>query len=304
MPYEDVYARFKNLYEANLNPLAQKRDSTIQGLNNNKNDLTNQYADNINSLKTKQEGVKNQYANLYRGLDQQNVQAQDKNYSDRNQVDVGVNQNLNRVQEIMAKNGWLGGGENLQAQLNSNSDRMNGFGNADKTMGTTLNTVLQNRNQYQGDEVNANNEINNQISSSEREKTTKLQAIMDAINSANANFGADAQALKANTDAQAMAEIAQQEQAYQKSYASSNPTTSTSTQGSQADLESIQEQMKNETDAGTGDEFLTNNKEAITRAYGADTYNALYQQYLDYRIVPAATGQVRQNQWEIRQGLA
>jgi len=212
MAYEDIYSRYKNLYDAQNNALAQKKNSAIQGYTNQQNDMTNQYADLANQLKTKADSTKAQYSNLYKGLDQQNVQAKDTNYTDRNQVDVGVNQNLNRVQELMAKNGWLGGGENLQAQLNSNSDRMSGFGSADKTMGNTLNTVLNNRNQYQADEQTATNDINNQSISNEREKATKLQAIMDAINSANVNYGADSQALKANLDAQAMGEVYNAEQ--------------------------------------------------------------------------------------------
>ena len=137
MAYEDIYSRYKNLYDAQNNALAQKKNSAIQGYTNQQNDMANQYADLANQLKTKADSTKSQYSNLYKGLDQQNVQAKDTNYTDRNQVDVGVNQNLNRVQELMAKNGWLGGGENLQAQLNSNSDRMSGFGSADKTMGNT-----------------------------------------------------------------------------------------------------------------------------------------------------------------------
>jgi hypothetical protein len=213
MAYEDIYARYKNLYDAQNNSLAQKKDTTIQGLNNNKNDLTNQYTDIANGLKAKQDSTKNQYQNLYKGLDQQNVQAKDQNYTDRNNVDVGVNQNLNRVQELMAKNGWLGGGENLQAQLQSGSDRMNGFGNADKGMNDKFNTILNDRNNYQGQEQSAMNDINNQISSADREKATKLQAIMDAINSANTNYNSDSTALKANLDAQAQGEIYNAEQA-------------------------------------------------------------------------------------------
>jgi hypothetical protein len=211
--YEDIYSRYNNLFNAQNNSLAQKRDSTIQQYQNQQKELENQYTDLANSLAAKETSTKGQYENLYKGLDQKNVEAKDKNYTDRNNVDVTVNQNRNRVQELMAKNGWLGGGANLQAQLSANNDRLTGFGNADTNLNQTLNTILQNRNTYQADEQNALNEIGNQRTSNDRERLTKLQNIIDAINSANSNYNADSQALRANLDAQSMAEIAQREEA-------------------------------------------------------------------------------------------
>ena len=160
------------------------------------------------------------YNNMYTGLDQQNVTTKSQNYTDRNTVDTTVNQNLNRVQEIMAKNGWSGGGENLQAQLNSNSDRMNGFGGADKSMNEALTTSQNNRNTYQANQTSDTNQLNsenqtllneidNLTTTNTRDKNTKLQAILDAITSANVNYAADSSALKTNLDAQAQGEIQQ-----------------------------------------------------------------------------------------------
>lgn len=304
--YTDIYSRYKNLYDAQNNSLLQKKNTAVQGYQNQQTDVNNQYTDLANSLKNKisqakatygqQQGDVNskynslystydnqkadttsKYKNLYSGLDQNNVDAKKTNYTDRNNVDVGVNQNLNRIQELMAKNGWLQGGANLQAQLNSNSDRMNGFGNADTTMGNTLQSVLNTRGQYQGAEQGAYNDIasnvadskanqvldinkltdtyntnntdyNNQMTSANREQTSKIQAIMDAINSANVNYGADSQALKSNLDAQAGEEVysaeqvakqqvyqaqqAAQERAFQAQQASLNRSASRSSGGS------------------------------------------------------------------------
>jgi len=239
--YTDIYSRYKNLYDSQNNALLQKKNAQVTGYQNNQNDINNQYAGIAKGLSDKSTALKanygnaqsnllSKYNNLYTGLDQQNAQAKTTNYTDRNNVDTGVNQNMARTQELMAKNGWSGGGENLQATLNSNSDRMNGFGKVDTTMGQTLQGVLNNRNTYKGnqttegntltaDENNAQNDINTQSTANQVEQKTKIQQIMDAISQANTGYGADSNALRSGLDAQAGQEISgrqQQEIAYQR----------------------------------------------------------------------------------------
>ena len=174
MAYENITKRYDNLFKAQDNGLQQKRNSAINGFNST-----------MANTKTK-------YANIYKGLDQQNATAKSENYSERNDIDTGVSQNLNRVSEIMARNGWgQGGGENLQAQLNSNSDRQNGFGGADKSMNDKYTNILNARNTNMGDAQNTYNDLNTQI------------------NSARTNYNADSTALRANLDAGAQQDIYQ-----------------------------------------------------------------------------------------------
>ena len=276
--YDNIYKRYNDLYASQNNALNQKKNSAIQGYQNQQNDMNNQYADISNSLKTKMAQNKSNYGqqqgdvnakykslfntyntqktdnaskfkNLYTGLDQQRGTAKETKYTDSNTVDTGVNQNLNRVQELMAKNGWSGGGENLAAQLSSNSDRSNGQGKVTQDYNKDMQGIANTQHGYQGQEQGINNEIagnvadsqatqtsdlnkllnayndntntiNNEMTSNASDQKTKIQAIMDSINSTNVNYGADSNALRSNLDAQAGAEVYQEEQvAKQQAYA-------------------------------------------------------------------------------------
>jgi len=267
MAYEDIYARYNKLYASQNNALLQKKNTAVTGYNNQTNDTNNQYATIANNLKNKLTQAKSNYTqqqgdvnskynnlystynnqqadnttkfkNLYTGLDNQRVVAKDTKYTDSNAVDTGINQNLNRVQEIMAKNGWSGGGENLQAQLNSNSDRSNGQGKVTQDFNKDMLGIATTQQGYQGQEAGINNDIatsrtnsqadqvsdlgsllsgyntnaadiNGQMSSSAAEQKTKIQAIMDAINAANSGYGADSSALRSQLDSEAGTEVAQ-----------------------------------------------------------------------------------------------
>ena len=79
MPAPDqaqLNSKYDNLYNAQANPINQKRDSQIQNYQNQ----INQTNDNYNSLVA---DTKNKYQGLYTGLDQQQTQA---GKSDRSHV--------------------------------------------------------------------------------------------------------------------------------------------------------------------------------------------------------------------------
>ena len=247
--------------------MLNKKNAAITGYNNQTKQTNNQYATIANNLKNKLTQAKSNYTtqqgdvnskynnlystynnqqsanttkfkNLYTGLDQERGVAKETKYTDSNAVDTGVNQNLNRVQEIMAKNGWSGGGENLQAQLNSNSDRSNGQGRVTQDFNKGMQGIANTQQNYKGQEAGINNEINTSrtnsqgdqvsdlstllngynsntndingdISSSAAEQKTKLQEIMNAINSANSGYSSDSTALRSQLDSEAGGEIAQ-----------------------------------------------------------------------------------------------
>lgn len=320
MAYENITNRYKALFNSQNQGLVQKKNAALAGYKNEQSAMNNQYTDMANSLKTRTATAKSQYGNaqknlltkynnMYTGLDQQNVKTKDQNYTDRNTVDTTVNQNLNRVQEIMAKNGWSGGGENLQAQLNSNSDRMNGFGGADKSMNEALTTSQNNRNTYQANQTsegnqltseqqNIMNEIDNQTTSNTRERNTKLQAILDAITSANVNYAADSGALKSTLDAQAQGEIQQaqaqaqaQAQSAARASASRKSSGSSGTSGNRTESKAgILAAFNSISDAVDKKSFLDTNKAQIIKETGAANWQTLENKWaIAYKAQVKAT---------------
>lgn len=261
--------KYKNLYDAQLNPLTQQKDSAIQTAN------------------TQIDQNNNTYKNLYSGLDQQAQKAADTKYTQSNAVDTGVNQNLNRVQEIMAKNGWLGGGENLQAQLQSNSDRSNNQGKVTTDYNNTIQGVDNSRNQYQGEQAN------------------KLQTLQDAIANANNTYGSNVTALgqsiasqkadelsklqQAEADRQYQADQVAKAQAFQAQQAAlsrqasaskvSSPSTAAQQKQQQAaDTNATWSELYNQIDNKNGENFLNANRDGIINNLGYDIYNKM----LDY----------------------
>ena len=205
MPAPDqaqLNSKYDNLYNAQANPINQKRDSQIQNYQNQ----INQTNDNYNSLVA---DTKNKYQGLYTGLDQQQTQAGTDKYNQSNDVDTQVNQNLNRVMDIMAKNGWLGGGENLQAQLNSNSDRQNGFGKVLNAYNNIIQGINTNRNQFRNEETSLYNKYN-------ADKTTNINNLNGQIMSARNNAASDLAALRATLEAQKSDELSKLQQAWEQ----------------------------------------------------------------------------------------
>lgn len=227
---------YSALYNAQLNPYAQERDSAIQSANQN-----------INS-------VNNQYKNMYAALDRQTKQAGDTKYKGLNDADTTVNQNLNRIQDIMAKNGWLGGGENLQAQLDSNSDRSNRHGELEDKYSTTLENIDTQRNQDQS------------------EQNLKLQALYDAIQSAKDNYAKNAAALEQNLYAK---QLSDQETAARVA-SSSAISNSNGNDLTQMAWEELQRQYANGNFRGSAS-WLAQNRDALINSIGQTEYNKMGQ---------------------------
>lgn len=230
--------RYSALYNAQLNPLEQERDSAIQSAN-----------ENINS-------VNNQYKNMYAALDKQKQQAGDTRYKGLNDADTTVNQNLNRVQEIMAKNGWLGGGENLQAQLDSNSDRANLHGSVEDKYSTALENIDTQRDQDQS------------------EQNLKLQALQDAIQAAKNNYAKNAAALEQSL-------YGQQLNDQTRAASSGGSGLSSMSNGSGNDLtqmawEELQRQYGNGDFQGAAS-WLAQNRDALIKSIGQTEFNKMGQ---------------------------
>jgi hypothetical protein len=94
-PYETSQEKINQMYDAQrngqLNTLKAQREKAIGGFNQQKKELTPQYA------------------------------------AQRNQADVVNSQNVTRLRELMAANGINMSGENVTAQANMNSSRQNSF---------------------------------------------------------------------------------------------------------------------------------------------------------------------------------
>lgn len=207
MAIQDIQAMYDKLYSSKYNDLLKKKNQSIQDLEGQQSQVNNQYQDLYNSLNQKKLDTQNQYKTLYSGLDNQYTQGQQKFYNDRNSVDVGVNQNLARLKEMMAAKGWTQGGENMQAQLQANTDRSNGLGQV-RTNETSYNQGINDkRNQYSLQEQGIYNDIGNQVSAAEREKTQRISDLVDKIRLANESFAGDEQALKDSIDAQKIKDI-------------------------------------------------------------------------------------------------
>jgi len=253
--YDEQIAAENSSYDNIVNNLNKSVDITKQQYGNSQADLTNKYN------------------NLYTGLDQDTTKAQDTAYTGDNTVDTTVNENLNRVNNIMARNGWLGGGENLQAQLNSNSDRMNGRGRVGGELSGTLQTILNNRNTYKAnqtseankintDQQNALNTLNGQLSSALADKLSRINSIKAAAQQAAA---AAAQAAASRAAASA------------KSAKASADKAPTSAQLYNAGLESLAGAM----DSGEGYLFLRDQKGNLINDMGQVNYNKLVKYYQD-----------------------
>jgi biotin operon repressor len=121
---------------------------------------------NINSLydaqqKSQLDALKAQRDTAIGQVNQQKQATSQEYYNQRNQTDVNLAKNVQRLREAMASNGLSASGENLTLNAQANSDRMNAF-----------NTLNQQEQAKMNDYASQITEINN---------PAKDQAIVNAI---------------------------------------------------------------------------------------------------------------------------
>lgn len=181
MGLQDINSMYDNLLNSKLNQLKQKRAQAIQGYETQNGQVENDYNNVVKGLNDKVNKTKSLYQNLYSELDQENDNGKQKFYQQRNTVDVGVNQNLDRIRELMAKNGWTQGGENLQAQLSANTNRMNGLGEVASNEANFITNLSNQKNKYVTEEQSVYNDVNTQTEAANQNKIKKLADIAAAI---------------------------------------------------------------------------------------------------------------------------
>lgn len=290
---------YDNEYNRRLNALKKKREQDLLTFESQKGSVGSEYDNLVNQVNKSRQDVTNRYQGLYKGLDNQFEQGKQKFYTDRNMVDVGVNQNLQRLRELMAAKGWTQGGANLQAQLNTSTDRMNGLGKV-ATNETGFNQNLDDqRNKFTREEQSSYLDLDNQINDAERKKTERLNEIKRQIDLINSQGLSDEEALKAEIEADRMRDIQaeqrrqediarqerirQEELSRQRSYSTSSGSkkSSSSKNKKKSSNESLFDQAKHELNAqmanGTADEWLANNRQELMDGIGADNYTALVQ---------------------------
>lgn len=207
MAISEINSMYDNEYQRRLNALKKKREQDLLGFDSQRDTVSNEYQNLTNQVNKVRQDVQNRYKGLYGGLDNQYEQGKQKFYGDRNAVDVGVNQNLQRLKELMAAKGWTQGGANLQAQLNTSTDRMNGLGQV-ATNETNYNQNLNDqRNKFTAEEQSSYVNLDNQVGEAERKKAERLTEIKRQIDLINSQGLSDEEALKAEIEASRMRDI-------------------------------------------------------------------------------------------------
>lgn len=285
MAIADINSIYDNLLKSRLASAKKNRETQILNLENQRGGIDADYQGILDQIRKVKGDVENRYKGLYTGLDNEKKQGDEQFYRDRNAVDVGVNQNLIRTREALAANNLLGGGANLQAQLNMSTDRMNGLGTVATNQAKYNQTLADRRAQYMMEEQSSYNDLENQRLDAERNKAQKLQELMNQINLINSQGMSDDEAIKAEIEAQRIRDIlAYQEQARaaaarssggssRSSSGSSSKKTSQSSVRQQA-YEALDYYMKQ----GQGDEFLRKNAQELKKDLGTQEYYRLLKE--------------------------
>jgi hypothetical protein len=176
--------------------------------------------------------------------------------NDRNKIEVTNAQNKTNIRNMMGKYNIAGGGQNLQMEMDSNNNRSNNLANVDVTQNQYL-KGLYNRTQ------NTNNEFDAQESS----------------------LLADTEAQKATINRE---ELARQQASSQASSSSQDKTNQKS------ELNSIYAELYSQSDNGNGEQFLTQNRQALIEKYGNSVYADMMKTFQGYQSTANANNRKKE----------
>lgn len=314
MSVDNIKKMYDSLYKSKYDELVRQKENALKETSNRENQTNLQYKELSDKYNQNRLETQNKYKGLYTGLDNQQAEAKEKYYGDRNTV---ASQNARQAQQIrdyMAKNNLLQSGENVDAMLRSNTDYSNNMANVYTNEQNTNRAIGDKRNEYKLTEQTAYSSIDNAISAAERERTQKIQELMAYKKSLEDDFLSKNNSLRSEIESSALRDInayneqlrreqweaeqqrlayerqvaeqkrqeeaARQLAAQQASYRSSSSGGSSSSETKlKNDLKAEFEYYMRSKDNWKARDFLQNGKEQIVNQYGLAFYKQLEDMY-------------------------
>ena len=264
-------------------------------------------------LNGQETGVNNNYTDLMATLAKRKTDAEtakttqlgqgENAYStQRDQAVQGVNNSMSGARDWLASHGISGS--------NENADQM---GRMQTQLGNKLSGVNVSKNTYDtGVNNNFNGvmtEVGNSQMSADREKSLKIAEILAARTSADNTYNSDVQAGNDAIEAQKLqdyqaynerlrqeqVQAQQAEMSRQASYSKSSSASSSkqAAADSKAELNSIYAELYSQSDNGNGEQFLTQNRQALIEKYGNSVYSDMRKTFEGYQST--ANANIRKN---------
>ena len=219
MAIDKIKQMYTDLYNSRYGDLEREKSEGYQSATNQENQVKNNYAEALKKYEQNKLETQNKYKTLNTNLDNQQTEAKNTYYNQRNQAAVNNAKTTARTRDWLAANNLLQSGENVDAMLRANTDFNNTLGTIYTNEQATNRSINDTRNQYALDEQAAYNSINNSIGAAEREQAQKLNEILAYRKSLDDNFGSKLNSLKSEISANAIKDInAYNEQLRQESY--------------------------------------------------------------------------------------
>ena len=315
MSIDNIKKMYDSLYKSKYDELVRQKESALKETSNKENQTNLQYKELNDKYNQNRLETQNKYQGLYTGLDNQQSEAKEKYYGDRNTV---ASQNARQAQQIrdyMAKNNLLQSGENVDAMLRSNTDYSNNMANVYTNEQNTNRSIGDKRNEYKLGEQTVYSNIDNSIAAAERERVQKIQELMAYRKSLDDDFNSKNTSLLSETEANKIRDInayneqirreqweaEQQRIAYERQVAEQKrqeesarqlaaqqaASRSSSSGGSSATVEKRNrdnlivefENLVKSKNNWQARDFLDQGKSQIVNDYGYDTYKKLYDMY-------------------------
>jgi len=175
---DNIQKMYDSLYKSKYDELVRQKEKSLQETSNRESQTNLQYKELNDKYNKNKIETKNKYQGLYTGLDNQQADAKEKYYGDRNSVASQNARQSQQIRDYMAKNNLLQSGENVDAMLRSNTDYSNNMSNVYTNEQNTNRAIGDKRNEYKLGEQSAYTDINNSITAAERERTQKIQELM------------------------------------------------------------------------------------------------------------------------------
>ena len=219
MAIDKIKQMYTDLYNSRYGDLEREKSEGYQSATNQENQVKNNYAEALKKYEQNKLETQNKYKTLNTNLDNQQKEAKNTYYNQRNQAAVNNAKTTARTRDWLAANNLLQSGENVDAMLRANTDFNNTLGTIYTNEQATNRSINDTRNQYALDEQAAYNSINNSIGAAEREQAQKLNEILAYRKSLDDNFGSKLNSLKSEISANAIKDInAYNEQLRQEAY--------------------------------------------------------------------------------------
>lgn len=301
MSIDNIKKMYDSLYKSKYDELVRQKENALKETANRENQTNLQYKELNDKYNQNRLETKNKYQGLYTGLDNQQTEAKEKYYGDRNNVASQNARQSQQIRDYMAKNNLLQSGENVDAMLRSNTDYSNNMANVYTNEQNTNRAIGDKRNEYKLTEQTAYSSIDNAIAAAERERTQKIQELMAYRKSLDDDFNSKNSSLLSETEANKLKDInayneqlrreqweaeqqriayerQQQLAAQQASYKSSGGSSSTSTREKNDMIAEFKALMSSKNNWKARD-FLQNGKEGIVNQYGIAVYKQLEDMY-------------------------